>query len=175
VIYFSGGCSISFEAKKRGYEVISNDILKINYTIAKSLIENKKTKLSTKDVELIFSGKPLKGFMYKNYSNVFFFPTECMELDRYRKNITKLKSPYKRALALALLRRSMVRKMPYSRFNLPWKQIVQLRDEEYSYKKYKRRRAYHNLSFKQHFLENLEDYNRSIFNVFSWISRCWSK
>ncbi|MDX4065010.1 DNA (cytosine-5-)-methyltransferase [Aliarcobacter skirrowii] len=161
---FSGGCSLSFEAKKRGYKVISNDILKVNYNLSKALIENKNIKLNDEDVELIFQGKPKKGFMTKNYSNVFFFEDECKELDRYRENIEKLDCEYKKALAYSLMRRAMVRKMPYSRFNINWGKIVQLRDEEYSYQKYKRRRAYHNQSFKEHFLDNLEDYNNAIFN-----------
>jgi len=161
---FSGGCSVSFEAKKRGFKTISNDILKTNYMISKALIENKKARLTKEDIETIFSGKPIKGFMYENYSNVLFFPEECMELDEYRANIEKLKSPYKKTLALALLRRAMIRKMPYSRFNLPWKKIVQLRDEEFSYKKYGRKRAYHNKSFKEHFLDNLEEYNNAVFD-----------
>jgi adenine-specific DNA-methyltransferase len=161
---FSGGGSVSFEAKKKGYKVISNDILKTNYIISKSLIENKKIILTEEDIKTIFSGNPLKGFMYENYSNVLFFPEECMELDQYRKNIEELKSPYKKTLALALLRRAMIRKMPYSRFNIPWKKIVQLRDEEFSYKNYGRRRAYHNQSFKEHFLENIKEYNNAIFD-----------
>jgi len=161
---FSGGCSVSFESKKRGYRTISNDILKTNYMLSKSLIENKNIKLTKKDIEIIFSGKPIKGFMYENYSNVLFFPEECMELDQYRKNIDKLNSTYKKTLALALLRRAMIRKMPYSRFNLPWKKIVQLRDEEFSYRNYGRRRAYHNKSFKEHFLDNLGEYNEAVFD-----------
>ena len=161
---FSGGCSVSYEAKRRGYKVISNDILKINYLLSKSLIENSKEKLSEEDIDLIFSGEPLKGFMYRNYSNVFFFPEECMELDLYRENIKKLNSKYKQSLALILIRRSMIRKMPYSRFNIDWDKIKQLRDEEWSYKKYKRKRAYHNKSFKHHFLDNLKEYNNAIFD-----------
>ena len=161
---FSGGASVSFESKKRGFKVVSNDILEINYLVSKSLIENKKIILDETDIKLIFSGKPKKGFMYKNYSEVFFFPEECMELDLYRKNIDKLNSEYKKALAFSLIRRAMIRKMPYSRFNLPWKKIKQLRDEEYSYKNYKRRRAYHNQSFKEHFIENLNDYNEAVFD-----------
>lgn len=163
---FSGGCSVSYEAKKRGYEVISNDILKINHLLSKSLVENDEVKLSNKDIDIIFSGSPIKGFMYKNYSNVFFFPEECMELDLYRKNIERLDSEYKKSLALTLIRRAMVRKMPYSRFNLDWEKIKQLRNEEWSYQKYKRKRAYHNESFKYHFLENLKDYNDAVF--YNW-------
>ncbi len=161
---FSGGCSVSYEAKRRGYTVITNDILKINYYIGKSLIENNKNKINQSDIDQIFSGKPVTGFMYKNYSNVNFFPHECMQLDLYRKNVQKLKTPTKIAIAYVLLRRAMIRKMPYSRFTIPWKTVKLLRDEQYSYKKYGRKRAYHNKSFRDHFVENVHDYNQSIFD-----------
>ena len=166
---FSGGSSIGYEAKKRGYKIISNDILKINYYLAKSLIENNQEILTNEDINIIFEGKPKKGFMYENYSDVFFFPEECMELDLYRSNINKLSSEYKKSIAFTLIRRAMVRKMPYSRFNLNWEKIKQLRDEDYSYTKYKRKRAYHNESFKSHFIKNLSDYNNAIFNLLNKI------
>lgn len=161
---FSGGGSVSYEAKKRGYRVISNDILYVNSLISKSLIENSHEILDTSDVNLLFEGKPFEGFMYKNYSNIYFYPKECMELDLYRKNINRLTTEYKKTLAFTLIRRSMIRKMPYSRFNLKWEKIKQLRDEKYSYEKYKRRRAYHNQSFKELILENLIEYNLAVFD-----------
>ncbi|MDP2638031.1 MAG: DNA adenine methylase [Candidatus Levybacteria bacterium] len=161
---FSGGSSVSFEAKKRGYKVIANDIMKINYIISKALIENSKERLDEDDLKILFSGKKIKGYMYKNYKNILFFPEECEELDQYRDNINKLKSRYKKSLALVLIRRAMVRKMPYSRFNIPWNKIIQLRDEKYSYEKYGRKRAYHNRSIKEHILDNLDEYNSSIFD-----------
>ena len=49
------------------------------------IIENNKNTLNKKDIETIFNGKIIKGHMFKNYSKVFFFPKECMELDLYRK------------------------------------------------------------------------------------------
>jgi len=161
---FSGGCSVSYEAKKRGCKVITNDVLKINHQIGKALIENQKVKLTDNDVKTIFSGKPVKGFMYENYSNVNFFPEECMELDQYRQNIDKITNPYKKALAFILFRRSMIRKMPYSRFTIPWDKVKQLRDEEFSYKNYGRKRAYHNQTIKEHFMKNIENYNNSVFD-----------
>jgi len=161
---FSGGSSISYESKKRGYKTFSNDILKINYLLASSLIENSKETLNEEDINIIFDGEPLKGFMHKHYAEVFFFPQECMELDLYRRNIDKLSSKYKKSMALTIMRRAMIRKMPYSRFNLNWNKIRQLRDEEYSYAKYKRKRAYHNESFKTHFIKNMDDYNSAIFD-----------
>jgi len=161
---FSGGSSIGYEAKRRGYQVYSNDALSINSKLAHALIENAYKTLNKNDLDIIFTGEPFKGFMHKNYSEVFFFPNECMELDLYRQNINKLSSEYKKSLAFSLIRRAMVRKMPYSRFNLNWEKIKQLRDEEYSYEKYKRRRAYHNESLKSHFLKNLDEYNSAVFD-----------
>ena len=161
---FCGGSSIGYEAKKRGFRVLSNDVLKINYFLAKSLIQNKTQTLDANDLEILFSGEALKGFMYKNYGEVFFFKEECMELDLYRKNIEKLSCEYKKTIAFTLIRRAMIRKMPYSRFNLNWDKIKQLRDEEYSYAKYKRKRAYHNESFKSHILQNLDAYNEAVFD-----------
>ena len=162
---FSGGCSISFRAKQLGYKVISNDVLKINYHLAKALIQNNKVKITEKDVHKIFTGKPKKGFVHKNYSEVYFYPEECMELDQYWSNINKnLKNPYKKSLAISLMRRAMIRKRPYSRFNVLWKKVKQLRDEDFSYKKYKRKRAYHNESFRSHFLDEVDEYNNAIFD-----------
>ena len=161
---FSGGGSVRYFSKAKGLKVISNDILKINYFISKALVENSEVKLDFEDIDLIFSGTPKEGFMFNNYSEIFFFPKECKELDLYRENIDKLSSEYKKALALILMRRAMIRKMPYSRFNINWEKIVELRNEKLSYEKYKRKRAYHNQSFKTHFLENINDYNRAVFD-----------
>jgi len=161
---FSGGCSMSFALKKRGYQVFSNDILKINYLIGKALIENTDIIIKNDDIEQIFEGLPINGFMHQNYSNILFFEQECKELDLYRKNIVSIDNDFKQALAIVLMRRAMVRKMPYSRFNIKWEKIVELRNEEFSYQKYGRKRAYHNQSFKYHFLDNLDEYNDAIFD-----------
>ncbi|MDA7997606.1 MAG: DNA adenine methylase [Nitrosopumilus sp.] len=161
---FSGGSSVGFEAKRRGFAVRSNDIMRVNYLIAKALVENRSVTLDGGDVDAIFSGAPRKGFMYRNYSRRAFYPRECMELDGYRRKILGLPSPYKRALAFALMRRSMIRKMPYSRFTIPWGKVVQLRDEEYSYRMYGRGRGYHNMSFRDHFEADLDAYNDAVFD-----------
>lgn len=141
---FSGGCSVGYAAKQKGLTVYTNDILSINYYIGKALIENENVILSQEDIDWIFQGNPFEGFMFENYANKFYFPEECMQLDLYRKNILQIKNEYKRALAFILIRRAMIRKMPYSRFTIRWDKICQLRDEQYSYEHYKRPRSYHN-------------------------------
>ena len=105
---FCGGCSLAYEAKKRGYRVIVNDILSINYQIGLALIENNHEILTDDDVAHIFSvsgsRKNTKGFMSQHYANQFFFSDECEQLDAYRENIITLTTPYKRALAFSLMR-----------------------------------------------------------------------
>ena len=162
---FCGGCSVSYKAKELGLTVYSNDVLKINFFLARALIENNKEKLSEKDVKKIFDGDPIEGFMFKNYANQFYYSNECKNLDVIRDNILKkLKGKYKKAMAFALMRRAMIRKMPYSRFTILWKKIKELRNEELSYTKYGRKRHYHNQTFQFHFEDNLQEYNQAIFN-----------
>ncbi len=161
---FSGGASVAYAYKRRGMSVISNDIMRINYEIGRALIENDRETLTDSDVDLIFKGKPFRGFVYSNYAGKLFYPNECEQLDLYRENIRHLSSEYKKSLALILMRRSLIRKMPYSRFNIKWEKVEQLRDEEYSYAKYKRRRAYHNESFEHHFKSNIQQYNKAVFD-----------
>lgn len=161
---FCGGCSVSYKAKTMGLQVFSNDILTINYHIARALIENANETISVEDVETIFGGTPIEGFMFHNYSNRFYFPNECCDLDLIRQNIDNIENPYKQSLSFALLRRAMIRKMPYSRFTINWDKIVELRNEDLSYAKYGRRRSYHNKSFRFHFEDNLHEYNEAIFD-----------
>ena len=162
---FCGGCSLSFELKKRNYKVISNDILYSNYSLAKAIIENNNEKLLLDITE----EKLEKYFDIETYEEIrwlennLYFDYEVKELSmliNYSKNLKK----YKKYIFLSLLRRAMIRKIPYSRMNIKWEEIVKLRDEEYSYLKYKRKRAYHNKTFLYHILDNLENYNNSIFD-----------
>ncbi len=161
---FSGGASVSYAAKKKGLCVYSNDILRINYFLAKSWIENNNITLTEKDVDTLFQGVPFEGFMYREYANTYYYPDECKTLDLLRHNIESLNDEYKKALAFSLIRRAMIRKMPYSRFTINWSKIQQLRDEKFSYEHYKRSRSYHNKSFKFHFEDNLSAYNNAVFS-----------
>lgn len=162
---FSGGSSVGYAVKRKGLTVYTNDILQINYHIAKSLIENDKVILEKDDVDMIFSGNPESGgFMDTHYSDKFYFKEECCQLDLYRRNMESLADPYKKSLAFILMRRAMIRKMPYSRFNIRWDKIRQLRDEDFSYRHYGRKRAYHNASFRFHFEDNLKEYNDAVFS-----------
>ncbi|UVJ31100.1 DNA adenine methylase [Staphylococcus aureus] len=162
---FSGGNSVSYKLKEKGYEVISNDALYSSFCISKAFIENNSTKLELEEIYDALNEDDYSE-IYKNIQwleNRLYFKDEVIELAKlvsYSENLLG----YKKYLYLALLRRAMIRKLPYSRMNVNWKNIVKLRDEKYSYEKYGRKRAYHNMSFSYHMLQNIEEYNSAVFS-----------
>lgn len=163
---FSGGCSVSYKLKSKGYKVISNDVLYSNFVLAKYLIENNYEKLTIEDIKniQIMDEEVDKKFEEINFLvNKLYFDYEVKELAELLVLSKKLKG-YKKYIFLSLLRRAMIRKIPYSRMNIKWEEIVKLRDEEYSYKKYKRYRSYHNKSFMYHIEAYLDEYNNAIFD-----------
>ena len=161
---FAGGCSVSYALKENGYIVISNDILFSNYALSKAIIENNKIQLNKDDLNIRIDDKDIKK-KYKEISDLsdrLYYKNEVEELAKLILIANKLRG-YKKFIYLALLRRAMIRKLPYSRMNVVWKEIQRFRDEELSYKLYKRRRAYHNKTFEFHILDNMQEYNEAVF------------
>ncbi|MBI5974812.1 DNA adenine methylase [Staphylococcus canis] len=162
---FSGGSSVSFECKLRGYKVISNDVLYASFVVAKAIIENQAQTLNYRHIDeaLKMSLSVEDKEKYAWLDNKLYFSNELNELIKLIEYSKKLCN-YEKYIFQSLIRRAMIRKLPYSRMNVPWASIVKLRDENYSYKKYGRKRAYHNESFSYHMKQNIENYNLSIFN-----------
>lgn len=162
---FSGGASVSYGLKKKGFSVLSNDFLYSNYVLAKAIIENSTDILDFRKIKY----EPKSSDIEKKYfeinflSDVLYFDFEVKELAKLLLVSENVKE-YEKSLFLALLRRAMIRKIPYSRMNIRWDQIKKFRDEEYSYKKYKRRRAYHNKTFSYHIEDYLDQYNKAVFD-----------
>lgn len=162
---FAGGCSVSYALKEHGYSVIVNDILFADYVLAKALVENQDKTLSSTVFSTVVDSERVDALTgkFSFLADRLYYPDEVKELARLAV-ISETLNGNTRYLFLALLRRAMIRKLPYSRMNVPWNQIQRLRDEDYSYEKYKRKRAYHNQTFESHMLENLEAYNRAVFS-----------
>ena len=163
---FSGGNSVAYALKENNYTVYSNDALYSNYVISKAIIENKDVTLN----EDILNTKVTNSEVDKKYkeinflSNRLYYDDEVKELAKLFVISEKIENEYEKYMFLALIRRAMIRKLPYSRMNVPWNQIQKLRDEDYSYEKYKRRRAYHNYTFEKHIRDNINNYNNAVFD-----------
>lgn len=79
-MYLVEAVPLPTKPKKRGYRVITNDILAINYQIALALIENNHETLNDDDVAMIFSGSPHAGFMSQRYSKNSIFTMNANNL-----------------------------------------------------------------------------------------------
>lgn len=162
---FSGGGSVSYALKEMGLQVISNDCLYSNYVLSKAFIENDNCILSkdvfNSNIDRVDVDNCLDKIQF--LSSNLYFDYELPELARLIA-ISYTLDGYEKYLFLSLLRRSMIRKLPYSRMNISWEKIVQLRDEQYSYENYGRKRAYHNESFTKHMLDEIEQYNQAVFS-----------
>lgn len=161
---FAGGSSISYEAKKRGFEVLSNDALYSSFVVNKALIENNEVRLSEKKVlkyELVGNSDFRESVRWLD--NTLYYPVEVDELSKLVYHSLQMRG-YGKYILQALIRRAMIRKLPYSRMNIDWNNILKLRDETYSYEKYGRRRAYHNKPFIEHILTDLNSYNSAVFS-----------
>lgn len=107
---FSGSQSYAFEMKKRGYAVQTNDFLGFCHTGGVALVENKNSVLTENDLELLFSENKDRDETMMRFKDIFFAEDECVFLDNFRANAELLGCPYKRALALAVMCRSLTRK-----------------------------------------------------------------
>jgi len=116
---FSGSQSIAFMMKQLGKKTLTNDFLNFNYLIGKALVENSKETINPDDVSVLFSANsnPAEyNLMEKLFSCLFFTDDECQFIDAFRSNVHRLGNPYKSAMALAMMCRSLTRKVTMGHF-----------------------------------------------------------
>ncbi len=157
---FAGSQSVAFFMKQLGFKVYTNDFMNYSNQIGKALIENKQEKLSSQDIELLFSGNknPKKFYiMEKLFANIFFVRQEAKLLDSFRSNV-ELLPPAKRSLAYAIMNRTLTKKITMGHF---------AHHQALVYAK-KQARVKRNKSLarpiKEMFIELVEGYNNAVFD-----------
>lgn len=120
---FCGGCAVSYALKQKGFCVYANDFLYANFVLAKALIENQKERLILKleKIDKFFDEEIFNSLTWM--IDCLYFENEVRELSSLIKYAQNLKT-YKKYIFLALLRRAMIRKIPYSRMTIKWEEIV---------------------------------------------------
>ncbi|NLF62485.1 MAG: DNA methyltransferase [Lentisphaerae bacterium] len=116
---FGGSQSIAYFMKQLEKTTITNDFLCFNSQIGKALIENSHEKLTSTDVSVLLSpnSRPEHFNLMENlFSNLFFTVEEAKFLDAFRSNLEYLENEYKKALAFAIICRSMTRKVTMGHF-----------------------------------------------------------
>jgi len=151
---FSGSGCVAYLFKAMGKQVITNDFLNLSATIAKALIENPGKRLPNARLErLLVYDRHHKHFIERTFSGVFYTPEDLRFLDRVSWNIKSLESEYERAIALAALIRSCVKRQPRGVFTIAG-------DPEH----YKDGRRDLRLSLREHFVEQVAVYNEAAFD-----------
>lgn len=116
---FSGSQSVSYFFKQKGFKTITNDFLNFNNQIGKALIENQSETLLPSDLDILFRNAPNKSeftLMEEVFTGVFFQKEDAEFIDNFRANIQFLNNTYKQSLALAVMNRSLTRKVTMGHF-----------------------------------------------------------
>jgi len=153
---FSGSGSVSYLFKSLGKTVHSNDSLIFPQVLTTATVANNATRLSEGDIDLLLAGKAAgkqQKFIQDTFANIFYTTDDLAFLDDIWSAIRNLRSPFKRALALAALLRSCIKRQPRGLFTVAG-------DPE----RYKDGRRDLTLSLREHFLEQVVVYNAAVFN-----------
>lgn len=117
---FAGTQSVAFLMKQLGFKVLTNDFLQFNHQIGLAFIENKKVRLEPQDLELLFSPNQNSNedfsLIQQTFTDIFFIKEQSAFLDNFRANINLLENPFKKALAFAVMNRSISRKILMGHF-----------------------------------------------------------
>lgn len=116
---FSGSQTIAYLFKQQGKKVITNDFLNFNNMIGKALIENPGYTLDNDDIDILFSPNcdPANfDLMESLFTDLFFIREEARFLDSFRSNVNRLDNDYKQALAMAIMCRTLTRKVTMGHF-----------------------------------------------------------
>jgi DNA adenine methylase/adenine-specific DNA-methyltransferase len=151
---FSGSGCVAYLLKSMGKEVTTNDFLNFAGVLSTALVENSSHVLRPQDVaRLLAEPAEPESFIEDTFRGIFFTPEDLRFLDGIWANLRKLRNPQRKALALAALIRSCVKRQPRGVFTVAG-------DPE----RYKDGRRDLRLSLRDHFIEQVDVFNRSVFD-----------
>jgi len=151
---FSGSGAVAYLCKAMGKKVFTNDFLHFSYVLTKAIVENDTSQIQPADIELLLSeDSQAPDFIQSTFGGIFFSPEDLRFLDLVSHNSRKLDDPYLRALTLASLIRSSVKKQPRGVFTISG-----------DTSRYDDGRRDLRLSLREHFLEQVGRYNSAVFS-----------
>jgi len=172
---FSGSAVFSLFMKEIGKSVISNDFLTSSYLNALSLVENPGYILSYEEMLFVINNVPdynvEDGFVYKNYKDIRFTEKECIDLDRFRLNLSLLDNSYKSGIGFMNTKTTIV-KTPFGMIDrgldMFKHRVKQMEEYGKGSEKHDRRVGLYydenmNLDFKQWFSKYNQRFSTAIF------------
>jgi len=151
---FSGSGCVGYLMKSMGKQATANDFLRFSFVVAQATIANSEVRLREDTVQKLVEGPGAdKHFIEKTFRGIFFTPADLRFLDRVWWNIQTLGSAEERAIALAALIRSCVKRQPRGVFTVAGDPT-----------RYKDGRRDLRLSLQAHFIEQVGIFNQAVFN-----------
>jgi len=153
---FSGSCTVGYLLKSMGKRTVSNDSLRFPSVLSKALVQNNATRLTDDDVAFLLESKAeteAETFIRRRFEGIFYTDGELAFLDDIWSGLRQLDSPTKQSVALAALLRSCIKRQPRGVFTVSGKGAG-----------YQDGRRDLTLTLREHFLEQVEIYNRAVFS-----------
>ena len=149
---FSGSGCVSYMLKVIGKSVWANDFLRFPCDLTRAAVENSSETLEPGEVELLLSEPPTRSsFIEETFKGIFFGDEDNRFLDGVWGHLPSLTEP-KRALALAALYRSCLKRQPRGVFTVS------------GIGRYDDGRRDLRLPLAEHFVESVEIFNRLVFD-----------
>ena len=151
---FVGSGCVAYLLKAMGKRVTASDFLNFPAVLASATIANSKHRLERPAVmKLLARGSDNPHFIEETFTGIFYTPDDLQFLDRVSANINHLEHPHQQALARAALIRSCLKKQPRGVFTVSG-----------NLSRYDDGRRDLRLSIEEHFIEQVEAFNRVVFD-----------
>lgn len=152
---FSGSGVVSYLLKAMRKQVRANDSLAFPTVLTTATVANSGTRLDAADLEFLLTAKARNSaerFIRRTFEGIFYTPAELSFLDDLWAGLREMDSPFKRAVALAAILRSAIKRQPRGLFTVsdPGRYQDGRRDLQ--------------LTLREHFIEQVEAYNAAVFS-----------
>jgi adenine-specific DNA-methyltransferase len=151
---FVGSGCVAYLLKAMGKRVTASDFLNFPAVVASATVANNEHRLDGHAVEVLLERRENgPNFIERTFAGIFFTREDLRFLDRVSANIEKLEYAGERALALAALMRSCLKKQPRGVFTVSG-----------DLARYDDGRRDLRLTMEEHFLEQVGAFNRIVFD-----------
>lgn len=151
---FVGSGCVAYLLKAMGKRVFASDFLNFPTVLATATIENNNQRLEAAAVERLLEPSAAgSDFIQRTFDGIFYTPEDLRFLDRVSDNLQRLRNKHQRAIARAAMIRSCLKKQPRGVFTV---------SGDLSH--YNDGRRDLRLSIEEHFLEQVEAFNRVVFD-----------
>jgi len=151
---FVGSGCVAYLLKAMGKRVVASDFLNFPAVLAAATVANSKRRLDGPAVKTLLTARSNgPHFIEKKFEGIFYTTEDLRFLDRVSSNIERLEHPHQRALAKAALIRSCLKKQPRGVFTVSG-----------DLSRYDDGRRDLRLTIEEHFLEQVEAFNRVVFD-----------